>query len=151
MTRLLLAQGPMLPNPGTGGGTGGTQGTQLGGQPITGPGAIGAAVNENLGSSTGIVDVFSQQLSNLIGFITVIASIFFVVYFLIAAFEWIQSGGDTAKVAKAQQRMINAAIGMLVLVISFGILGVISGVFGVDLLNPGAMFLQLIPGGGVTK
>lgn len=145
MIRTLIAQGPVLPNTGQGGSSV-DGGTSLGGA-IRGPGAIGDAVNENLGSGTGIVDVFSNQLSNIIGFITVLASIFFLVYFLIAAFEWIQAGGDTAKVAKAQQRMINAAIGMLVLVISFGILGIISGVFGVDLLNPGAMFLQVIPEG----
>lgn len=124
-----------------------SNGTPLGDKPLRGPGTIGDAVNdvvEGGGAGTEVVDVFSQQFSNIIGLITVIAGIFFIVNFLIAGFDWIQSSGDSGKVEKARQRMVNSALGLLVLVISFGIIGVIGGVFGIELLNPGAAFLEII-------
>lgn len=122
----------------------------LGDQPIQGAGTIGEAVSDNLGTNTGgvagggVIDVFTQQFSNIIGFITVLAGVFFVVYFMVAAFEWLQAGGDSGKVEKAKNRMINAALGLLVMVIAFGIIGIIGGVFGIELLNPGATFLEMI-------
>jgi len=45
-------------------------------------------------------------ISNLIGFMTVLASLFFVVYFVLGAFEWITSGGDKGKLEKARNRML---------------------------------------------
>lgn len=127
-----------------------TEGVPLGRDPLTGPGRIGEAVNTALDTNThgvaggGVVDVFSQQFSNLIGLLTVLGGVFLVIYFLLAAFEWIQAGGDAGKVEKAQQRMVNGAIGMLVMIIAFGIIGIIGGVFGIELLNPGQVFLELI-------
>jgi hypothetical protein len=120
----------------------------LGTSPITGAGTIGQQVNSALGSGggtgSGVVDVFSQQFSNLIGFITVLGGLFFLVYMLIAAFDWIQAGGDSGKIDKAKTKMTNGAIGLLVMILAFGIIGIIGSVFGIDLLNPGAVFLQLI-------
>lgn len=124
-----------------------SDGIPLGDNPLTGQGTIGTAVNEAIDAGNdgrGVVDVFSQQFSNIIGLITVIAGIFFIVNFLIAGFEWTQAGGDAGKAEKARQRMINAALGLLVMIISFGIIGVIGGVFGVELLNPGQTFLNII-------
>ncbi len=112
---------------------------------LTGPGTIGEAVTGALDEGpSGVVDVFSQQFSNIIGLITVLAGVFFIVNFLIAGFEWTQAGGDTGKAEKSRQRMINAALGLLVMIIAFGIIGVIGGVFGLELLNPGSVFLQLV-------
>jgi cytochrome bd-type quinol oxidase subunit 2 len=130
-----------------------TNGVKLGDDPLRGPGTIGDAVNDavNAGNNgVGVVDVFSQQFSNIIGLITVIAGVFFIVNFLIAGFDWIQSSGDSGKVEKARQRMVNSALGLLVLVISFGIIGVIGGVFGIELLNPGAAFMQLVTPGSTN-
>ncbi len=91
---------------------------------------------------------FEEQLSNIIGFITLLGGIFFIVFFLIAGFEWLQAGGDTGKVEKARSRMINAAIGLLVMILATALIGIISGVFGFDILNPAETFRQLIPSTG---
>lgn len=119
------------------------QGNSLG--TIEGAGSIGAEVTTNLGDDAGLVGIFSSQLSNLIGFMTLLGGVFFLVYMLIAGFEWLRAGGDTGQVQKAQQRMINGAIGLMIMIIGVGIVGVVGGVFGLDLLNPGEVFLNLIP------
>lgn len=120
-------------------------GTSLGGT-LQVPGAIGESVNTAVTQGpNAVVGVFETQFSNLIGLITILGGLFFLIYFLVAAFEWIQAGGDSGKIEKSKNRMINGAIGMIVMIVSLAIVGIIGGVFGVDLLNPGQTFLQLIP------
>ncbi len=117
----------------------------LGDEPITGAGAIGEQVAANVSDREALVEVFSTQFSSIIGFLTVLGGVFFVIYMIIAGFEWLRAGGDTGQVEKARNRMINGAIGLLVMIISMGIVGIIGGVFGLDLLNPGEIFLNIIP------
>lgn len=117
----------------------------LGDEPITGAGAIGEQVAQNVGDRNALVDIFSTQLSNIIAFMTILGGLFFVIYMLIAGFEWLRAGGDTGQVDKARNRMINGAIGLLIMIIGLGIVGIIGGVFGLDLLNPGDLFLNIIP------
>lgn len=67
-----------------------------------------------------------------------IGALLVIFYFLFGAIEWITSAGDTGKLDKARQKMMHAAIGMIILVSSFIILGFVSGLlFGkdFDLLN----------------
>lgn len=118
-----------------------------GGAFIEGPGTIGQEVNAALGqggAGVGVVEVFTRQLSNVIGLITILAGLFFVIYLLIAGFDWVQAGGDTAKVEKSKNKMVNGAIGLLVVVIGMGIAGIIGGVFGIDILRPDQVFLQML-------
>lgn len=98
-------------------------------------------------SGEGVTAQFTAQLSNIIGFLTLLGGLFFVIYFIIAGFEWLQSGGDQGKADKARTRMTNAAIGLLIMVLATALVGIVGGVFGLDLLNPGEIFLRLIPGG----
>lgn len=113
---------------------------------IQGAGTLGEEVAGSLDSNAGLVAIFSEQLSNIIGFVTLLGGLFFVIYFLIGGFEWLRAGGDKGQVEKAQNRMVNGAIGLLVMILSIAIVGIVGGVFGLDLLNPGETFLELIPG-----
>lgn len=90
------------------------------------------------GSTTeaGALSNLELFISNIIGFITAIGGVFFVLYFVIGAFNWISSGGDKGKVEKARNRMINGAIGLVILVASYAIIGLLGSFIGLDLLNP---------------
>lgn len=121
-----------------------TDGKSLG--TIQGAGTIGEEVAGSLDSNTGLVAIFSTQLSNIIGFITLLGGLFFLIYFLIGGFEWLRAGGDKGQIEKAQNRMVNGAVGLLIMILAIAIVGVVGGVFGLDLLNPGETFLELIPG-----
>lgn len=68
-------------------------------------------------------------VSNLIGFLTAMGSLFFVIYFITGAFSWITSGGDKGKLENARNRITQAVVGMIILVGSFVILGFISDTF----------------------
>lgn len=120
------------------------QGVPLGEGQIKGLGPIGEITDT---SGEGVTGQFTEQLSNIIGFLTLLGGLFFLIYFIIAGFEWLRAGGDQGAADKARTRMTNAAIGLLIMILAMALVGIVGGVFGLDILNPGEIFLQLIPGG----
>lgn len=74
-------------------------------------------------------------LSNLMGFITTLGGLFFIVYFVIGAFQWISAGSDSGKVEKAQTRIKNAILGLIVMILSYSLIGMIGQLIGLDLIN----------------
>ncbi len=103
----------------------------------------GVGIGQNAQIYSNPASYFTLQLSRIIGFITLIGAVFFVIYLILAGFEWLQAGGDTGKVEKAKGRMINGAVGLLVMILATAIAGVIGGVFGLDILNPQNVFNNL--------
>jgi len=68
-----------------------------------------------------------------------VGAIITIVMFLWGSIEWITASGDTAKVTKGQQKMLQAALGLFILVSSFIIIGFVSSIlFGTqfDILRP---------------
>lgn len=94
--------------------------------------AVSGSVQTNLGS----------LLSNLITTISVVGSLAFVIYFTIGGLKWITAGGDKAKVSEAQTQMTQAAIGLIAMVSSYFIIGIVGAVLGIDILRP---FATLFP------
>ncbi len=86
-------------------------------------------------------------ISNVIGAITVIAGLLLIMYFLWGAVDWIVSGGDSGKVASARNKMTQAVIGMILVVLSYGLIGLIGTVVGVNVLNLGEQLQKLTPAG----
>lgn len=86
-------------------------------------------------------DIISRGL----GLVTVLAGLYFVMAFVVAAFNWLSAGGDTGKIKKARDTIINALIGLIIVVASFAVIGLIGSFVGLDILNPGAALLDLIP------
>jgi hypothetical protein len=84
-------------------------------------------------------------LSTLIGFLTLVGSLFFVFHFILGALNWITAGGEQGKVQKARDKMTQGIIGLVVLVASYSLLGIIGNVLGLKLLEPGAVVRSLKP------
>jgi hypothetical protein len=62
-----------------------------------------------------------------------LAALVVLVFFVVGAFEWLTAGSDTKKVESARNRIMNAVIGMVLLVGSFTLLSFLSKVlFGSD-------------------
>lgn len=83
-------------------------------------------------------------ISQAIGIVTILGSLFFIVYFVLAAFSWVTAGGDAGKVQKSRDKMVLGIIGLVILVMSYGIIGVIGRVLGLDLLRPGQTILDTL-------
>lgn len=101
------------------------------------------AYSQGSNSASGALSNLELFISNIIGFMTAIGSVFFVIYFVLGAFEWITSGGDKGKVEKARNRMMNGAIGLVILVASYAIIGLLGSFIGLDLLNPAEQIRQI--------
>ena len=79
------------------------------------------------------------QFVRLWGNVITIGVIMVLIMFIWGALEWITAGGDAGKIGKARDRMLQSAIGLLVLVSLFILIGFLSGtLFGdtLDILKP---------------
>lgn len=84
-------------------------------------------------------------VSNLLGLFTVFGALFFIIYFLMAAIQWISSGGDSGKLAEARNKMIQGVIGLIILVAAYGIIGLVGTIVGIDILNPIEQLQKISP------
>jgi len=78
----------------------------------------------------------AKVLSNVIGFITLIAGIAFIMYFMIGAINWITSAGDATKSQKARSMLTNALIGLAITVLAYPIASILGKLFGIPLVWP---------------
>lgn len=100
------------------------------------------------GSDTndGVLTNLETFISQLLGLITVVGSLFFIVNFMLAALAWITAGGDAGKIQKARDQMVQSALGLVVMVGSYGIIGLIGSVVGINILQPAQTIQQyLVP------
>lgn len=86
-------------------------------------------------------------ISNIFGFFTIVGAIFFIVYFLIATLDWINSEGDAGKITTARNKMIQGILGLVILVAAYGIIGLIGSIIGIELLEPAKLLEGITPGG----
>lgn len=103
------------------------------------------AVNQPLGSFEGIGGylpsggnfcLVDNLLSNIVGLLTVIGGLTFLVYFIIGGLTWISAGGKQDKVDKAKQYMTNAAVGLIAIVAAYAIASITGTVLGIEVLAP---------------
>lgn len=78
-------------------------------------------------------------VSTILGALTAVASLAFILYFVMGALNWVTAGGDKAKIESAQKQMINAVTGLVVVIVSYFIASIIGFVLGIDILNPAAL------------
>lgn len=91
---------------------------------------------------------FETIITTSIGILTVVASLFFVVYFFMAALKWTTAGGDSGKVGKARDEMVQGVMGLIVVVAAYGILGLVGTIIGINILNPAQTIFEALPGVG---
>ena len=96
---------------------------------VTGPGKFMTA-----GGSTG--SQLERFVSMGISALTVMAGLAFIIYFLYGAVTYVTAGGKPENTAKSQKALTDAAIGLIIVVISYFITGIIGAIFGLDILNP---------------
>jgi len=78
-----------------------------------------------------------KLLSLIVRFFLIAAGFIAGVYMLLGAFDWIMSGGEKEKLQKAQQKIINAIIGLLIVFIVLTLFGLITGdILGIIINTP---------------
>ncbi|MBI3385036.1 hypothetical protein HY030_02485 [Candidatus Gottesmanbacteria bacterium] len=87
----------------------------------------------------------ASLVSRIVGVITIAAGIWFLIQLLLAAFKWINSGGDKANIEQARDHLTSAVISLGILVAAYVLAGLFGIIFGLDILNPQTIIPKLGP------
>lgn len=94
----------------------------------------GVNIGENFGFGSSFANSLGEVVSKLVVPIFSIAAFVVTWYFLWGAWDWILSEGDKQKVADARNKITQAIVGFLILILVFFILPfIIYKLFGVNL------------------
>jgi len=74
-------------------------------------------------------------LSNVFGLITIGAGILLLAQLVMGGFQYASSGGDSKAVEAAQKKIVNAVIGLVIVVGAYFIVGIIERVLGIKILK----------------
>lgn len=78
---------------------------------------------------------FGKVVGTLIQLIFAIAVIVALFYLIWGGFKWLTSGGDKQAVTSAREHIVAAIIGLVIIFLSYFILNILLGFFGVGSLN----------------
>jgi len=96
------------------------------------------------GDITKVGTKLNSTISAIIGFLTIIAALWFLIQFIIAGYGWINAGGDKNNATLAWTKITNSIVGLLVVVAAWVIAGVLGELMGIKILNPGAALQNLM-------
>ncbi|MDD3532384.1 MAG: hypothetical protein PHW57_03605 [Candidatus Shapirobacteria bacterium] len=101
---------------------------------LTGP---GITPTEDIGGQiAGIV-------STVIGVLTVLAIVWFIIEFVVSAYLLISSAGDQEKTAEAKKRLTQSVVGLVIVIGAIFIINIIAYIAGIDFLNVGEFINDL--------
>lgn len=110
--------------------------------PLRGIGPLGLEGKE---PSAG-AGIFVNAISNIIGFLTAVAIIWFVFQFLLGAIGWISAGGDAKAVEAAKGKLTNAVVGIVIVFTALVLVSAVGALLGINILNFGIIIRDLTPG-----
>ncbi|MBU3935697.1 hypothetical protein KJ909_03415 [Patescibacteria group bacterium] len=79
------------------------------------------------------VDSVSQienTLSTVIGFLTIVAFIYFTIQIILAGYSFLSSNGDKDKLKNARQSLTNNVIGLAIIVVAVGLTSLMAQLLG---------------------
>ena len=97
----------------------------------------------NVSTSTAPFANLALLISNLIGFLTLVAGIYFLFRIITTGFKWITGGHDKQAIQDAQKQLSNAILGLLIVVLSYTLVGIVGLFLGFDILNLGQLIIDI--------
>lgn len=106
---------------------------------ITGTG-LGPFGGMTFTSGTQAMGKFTGAISAIIGLLTLVAAIWFLFQVTIGGISWITAAGEKNKLTEARERIMNAFIGLVIVVAGWAILALAGQFFGwTTILAPDAV------------
>ncbi|MEK7097887.1 MAG: hypothetical protein AAB906_03505 [Patescibacteria group bacterium] len=88
---------------------------------------------------------FERTLSISIGVMTVVAGIWYMIQFFIAAFSWLSAGNDKNAVQNSLKRLIDSTTGLAIIVFAYALVSLIGRIVGMDqILNPAKTIIDYL-------
>lgn len=89
----------------------------------------------NLTQINNYKNTLATILSNVIGFLTIVAGLWFMIQFILGAVSWISAGGDKGKTTQAKDKLTQSVIGLAIVIGAYAISGLVGAILGIDFLN----------------
>ena len=99
---------------------------------ITSPGKLGVPTP----TKPFIADLFANGFSSILGLLTILGALYFLIQIVIAAYTILGSRGQIAKLDEGRERITYAVVGLAVVVAAYAITGLIVNLFGINVFNP---------------
>jgi len=106
-------------------------------------GKISPPAGMNIGGGATPEASFGQLVGFGIRTLIIVAGMFMLIYLLWGALDWITSSGDKEKLTKAQQKITNALIGMVIIFIVLSVFNVLAGQM-LGIIKPGTSGWDII-------
>lgn len=96
------------------------------------------ALPEGIGGAAGDdgAVAIATVMGNLYQTVVMVGGLALLLYLAWGGINWITAGGDKGKIDDAKNKITNAIVGMGILVAVVAIINLLTGVFGIDILNP---------------
>ncbi len=95
------------------------------------------------GNPCDVSTFFADTISKVIGVLTAAAVLWFVIHFILGAYEWIGASGDPKALENARNRIIHSIIGLVIVFASLIFVSFLGNLFGFDVLDLGKMINTL--------
>ncbi|MFH1840546.1 MAG: hypothetical protein ABH807_00070 [Candidatus Shapirobacteria bacterium] len=78
---------------------------------------------------------FAGILSNLLGVMTIVAGLWFMINFLSGGYAYLSAAGSSEKMKEATQRIGNSLVGLIVVIAAYAVISLIGGILGFSILD----------------
>lgn len=95
-------------------------------------------ISGDYGGATALVNT----ISSILGLLTVVGAIWFLLQVVFGGYEWMSASGDAKRIETARNRITNAFIGMVVIVAAWSILAVTGQFLGFNTLIDPKTFID---------
>jgi len=96
---------------------------------------LGPFAKEALGFAEA-VGKLQDIISRVIAVMTIAGGIWFIFQFIVGAYGWITSGGNKESLKNAQDRIVHAITGLVILVAAYALISIFGSLLGLPILNP---------------
>lgn len=96
-------------------------------------------------NDTTILSYTNSTISFLLTLMTTLGGLFFLYQMIMGGINWLNAGGEQKKVQESRDRITQGVIGLIILVASYAVVGLIGTVFGIEILNPGGFLESILP------
>ena len=109
--------------------------------PLRGIGPLG--LEGEISSQGGTM--LERMLSGLIGIMTFVAGIWFIIKIIVAGYGFISAGGNSEEMKKSREAITNSLIGLTIVVAAIFLLSLIGNLLHVNFLDIGALIETISP------
>ena len=93
--------------------------------------------------STGVGESVAHLVSVVIGLFTLVAGLWFLIQLILGGYAYMSAGGNKEKAQTASQKITQALIGLVIVVLAIFIINLLGYILNIDFLNVGEVIQNL--------